>query len=172
MSRRSRDLRLFVVGVVAVLGTVSAVVVVGGRSRGSPGSGRPTVVTTTGGVPLRAAPARSGAGALGRQSPPPGRPASIGALGSPPIQADPELADPALARDHELLLRRRPVFQHLPYRDREIGVDFDRVVSGGRLELLVTYLGARADAVRDLRRLLARYGDPGTAYVERYEEVF
>ncbi len=70
------------------------------------------------------------------------------------------------------MLADRPLLQRLPYRDREIGVGLDRVLGDGRLELLVTYLGNRARAVGDLRRLLARYGDPGTAYVERYERVF
>jgi hypothetical protein len=88
------------------------------------------------------------------------------------VQEDPDALDPALRREHDRLLDDRPAFQHLPYRDTKIGVDFDRVASGGRLELLVTYLGSRARAVRDLRRFLDRYGDRGTAYVERYERVF
>jgi hypothetical protein len=88
------------------------------------------------------------------------------------VQVDPEAVDPGLRREHDRLLAERPAFQHLPYRDREIGVDFDRVTGDGRLELLVTYLGSRAGAVRDLDRLLSRYRDPGTAYVERYEPVF
>ena len=79
------------------------------------------------------------------------------------VQADPERLDPALAREHRRLLGERPVLQHLPYRDRRIGVNLDRVLGGGRIELLVTYLGSRARAVGDLRRLLGRYGDPGTA---------
>jgi hypothetical protein len=97
---------------------------------------------------------------------------AYGLPGPEPVQIDPETLDPALRREHERLLVERPLFQHLPYRDTEIGVDFDRVVGGGRLELLVTYLGSRDGAVRDVRRLLARYGDPGTGYVERYERVF
>jgi hypothetical protein len=89
-----------------------------------------------------------------------------------PVQADAERLDPRLRREHRRLLDERPVFQHLPFRDREIGVGFDRVTSDGRLELLVTYLGSRARAEGDFRRLIARYGDPGTAYVERYQRVF
>jgi hypothetical protein len=87
-------------------------------------------------------------------------------------QENPEQVDPALRREHDRLLAARPAFQHLPYRDHAIGVGFDRVLPGGALELLVTYLGSRARAVGDLHRLLARYGDPGTAYVERYQRVF
>jgi hypothetical protein len=89
-----------------------------------------------------------------------------------PVQIDPEAVDPGLAGEHRRDLSARPVFQHLPYRDREIGVGFDEVVGGGKLELLVTYLGSRAAAERDFHRLLGRYRDPGTAYVERYRRVF
>ena len=94
------------------------------------------------------------------------------AAATTPVQADPERLDPSAGSGASRALGARPVFQHLPYRDRGIGVDFDRVLGDGRLELLVTYLGSRARAVGDLRRLLGRYGDPGTAYVERYQRVF
>jgi len=173
----------FAFGVLAVVGTVLALALgaVDGPARRTSGSSRPASPAAEprpaalGVAPAGVEAAAAGASGVVGQAPAVGvvrAPAVAAAGGSTPVQVDPELLDPGLRREHDRLLRERPLFQHLPYRDTEIGVDFDRVVAGGRLELLVTYLGSRARAVGDVRRLLARYGDPGTAYVERYEKVF
>ncbi|HWH09500.1 MAG TPA: collagen-like protein [Solirubrobacteraceae bacterium] len=204
MSGRPSDLRLFVLGGLAIVVAVFVLVLVGrpsgaprglrsGASPGQPGepgelvqpgqageSGQPGQAGQAGesdqpGQPGEAADSgQSGQPGAGQAAPEPaGAEVVSGSAGSAATrQENPETADPGLRREHERLLRQRPVFQHLPYRDREIGVDFDRVLIGGRLELLVTYLGSRAGAVADVHRLLSRYGDPGTAYVMRYERVF
>ncbi|HEY5197381.1 MAG TPA: hypothetical protein VIJ51_10190 [Solirubrobacteraceae bacterium] len=167
MSRRPSDLRLFVFGGLVLVVAMSVLVL---RTHPSGGRRDPGGRSTPAGSSVPAPQAtidRTDAPPAGIESPAPRVKAP-----AVPVQADPEAVDPGLRREHDRLLRDRPAFQHLPYRDTEIGVDFDRVVGGGRLELLVTYLGSRARAARDVHRLLARYGDPGTAYVERYQRVF
>jgi hypothetical protein len=85
---------------------------------------------------------------------------------------DPEKLDPALRREHRELLRSRPLEQHLPYRDREIGVTLVNSTSGGQLVLLVSYLHSQGTARKDVRRLMASYHDPGGEYLIRYRPVF
>jgi hypothetical protein len=185
-----------------VLAAVVAVVAIGGLVLGTGGSGRspvaklPSAASAAGGAqggdvrvgatagiwPVAAARQGTSSGSPGRENPERVDPELRQERAGPELrqegvdpelrQENPEQVDPALRREHDRLLVERPVFQHLPYRDRAIGVGFDRVLPGGALELLVTYVGSRARAVEDLHRLLARYRDPGTAYVERYERVF
>lgn len=156
MKRPTSAGALFLLGMLVLITVMLVLVISGNRSGGYPSG---TASSTS----------------IGRRSP-----SAAGPIAPPPVpsgaavvvQENVETFDPTLRRAHDRLLRERPLFQHLPYRDVEIGVGFDRVAADGRLELLVTYLGARSRAVRDLRGLLARYGDPGTAYVERYQRVF
>ncbi|HEX3874887.1 MAG TPA: hypothetical protein VHW26_12120 [Solirubrobacteraceae bacterium] len=175
MSRPGPTDRLFVPGGLILVAAVAVLAVAGDPAD------RPARAVLRSGPSVRASPPSGLAGAadeVGSTGPPAAAslPSAVArapaAAPAGPIQVNPEALDPSLRREHDRLLEDRPVFQHLPYRDRRIGVDFDRVAAGGRLELLVTYVGSRAAAVRDLGRLLARYADPGTAYVERYERVF
>lgn len=156
---------LFVFGGVVVITAILLLVVGANRSGGSrAAAGRGGPASPAPGVTRL----RSAASRVARREPP-----GLARSGPPaPVQENPEALDPVLRRAHERLLRDRPVFQRLPYRDAEIGVAFDRVAADGRLELLVTYLGARSRAIRDFQRLLTRYGDSGAAYVERYTRVF
>jgi hypothetical protein len=85
---------------------------------------------------------------------------------------DPEAHDPKLRSEHRRFLRARPLEQHLPYRDREIGVNIVDVTKNGKLILLVTYLHSQASARADMQGLLARYHDPATEYVINYRPVF
>jgi hypothetical protein len=153
---------------VAVIVTLAlAMVSADGAATSVRRTGTPAAAIADGVIAGSAAP-----GSLTPGSPTPGSPPPEHRAPRSPVQENPEQVDPGLRREHERLLAQRPAFQHLPYRDREIGVGFDRVLASGALELLVTYLGSRASAVADMHRLLGRYGDPGTAYVERYERVF
>jgi hypothetical protein len=90
----------------------------------------------------------------------------------PLLNIDPEAHDPKLRAEHHRLLRSRPLEQHLPYRDREIGADLVNVTTGGKLVLLITYIHSQAAARADIERLMAHYHDSGGAYVIRYEQVF
>jgi hypothetical protein len=85
---------------------------------------------------------------------------------------DPEAHDPKLRSEHRRFLRARPLEQHLPYRDREIGVNIVDVTKNGKPILLVTYLHSQASARADMQTLLARYHDPATEYVIHYRPVF
>jgi hypothetical protein len=85
---------------------------------------------------------------------------------------DPEAHNPRLRSEHRRFLQARPLEQHLPYRDREIGVELADVTKTGKLVLLVTYLHSATAAREDMQALLARYHDPATAYVIRYRPVF
>lgn len=91
---------------------------------------------------------------------------------TPTGNIDPEVRNPALRAAHRRLLAIRPLEQHLPYRDHEIGADLVNVTATGKLVVLVTYLHSQAAAERDLRRLMNHYRDPGRAYVVRYQPVF
>ncbi|HEY7892948.1 MAG TPA: hypothetical protein VIC05_12135 [Solirubrobacteraceae bacterium] len=90
----------------------------------------------------------------------------------PELNLDPERLDSALRLEHERFLRSRPLEQHLPYRDHEIGVDIVGLARSGKPVLLVTYLHSRASAQLHFQRLLARYRDPGHIYAVRYQPVF
>jgi hypothetical protein len=85
---------------------------------------------------------------------------------------DPEAHNPRLRGEHRRFLAARPLEQHLPYRDREIGVQLVDVTKTGKLVLLVTYLHSRTAAREDMQALLARYHDPATEYAIRYRPVF
>lgn len=88
------------------------------------------------------------------------------------VNIDPEAHDPKLRAEHRDFLASRPLEQHLPYRDREIGVELVNVTATGKPVLLVTYIRSQASAQQDIDNVMARYRDPGTAYVIHYRRVF
>lgn len=90
----------------------------------------------------------------------------------PQVNIDPEATDPVLRAEHQKFLESRPLEQHLPYRDHEIGADVMNITPSGKLVVLVTYIHSQQAAQRDIDGLMARYHDPGTGYVIRYQPVF
>jgi hypothetical protein len=101
--------------------------------------------------------------------------ASTGVTAGPPhrerINLDPDAHDPALRAAHLGLLAAEPFLQRLPYRDRELGVALAGVNWRGKPMLVVIYRGAVDAARRDLRAVLRRARDPGTAYEMRYRPL-
>jgi hypothetical protein len=101
--------------------------------------------------------------------------ASIAVREAPPSQRsanlDPDARDPALRAAHLRLLTAEPFLQRLPYRDRWLGVALAGVNGQGKPVLVVVYRGAAATARRDLRAVLQRDRDPGTAYELRYRAL-
>jgi hypothetical protein len=91
---------------------------------------------------------------------------------SDPSSLEPDTTVKGLRARHQQILRERPVFQHLPFRDHEIGVDIFDVSAQGKLILRVTYLNSLRAAKRHLSALMARYHDPGSEYEVRYQPVF
>lgn len=62
----------------------------------------------------------------------------------------------------------RPAYQHLPYRTTEVRIDITSVTSDGRIVLTVTPLGANVSPRAEYQAFLARYHDPGSAYLPSY----
>jgi hypothetical protein len=59
----------------------------------------------------------------------------------------------------------RPAYQHLPYRTSQIHIDITNVTSDGRIVLTVTPLGPNVNPRAEYKAFLARYHDPGSAYL-------
>jgi hypothetical protein len=62
----------------------------------------------------------------------------------------------------------RPAYQHLPYRTSQVRITIINVTSDGRVVLSVTPLSANVNPQAAYRAFLARYHDPGSAYVPLY----
>jgi hypothetical protein len=65
--------------------------------------------------------------------------------------------------------RAAPAYQHLPYRTDEVRIDIVNVTSDGRVVLEVSPLGLNVNPRLAYRHFLARYHDPGSDYLARYE---
>jgi hypothetical protein len=59
----------------------------------------------------------------------------------------------------------RPAYQHLPYRTSQVRIDITNVTSDGRIVLTVTPLGPNVSPRAEYQAFLARYHDPGSAYL-------
>jgi hypothetical protein len=64
--------------------------------------------------------------------------------------------------------QQRPAYQHLPYRGEEARIEIADITSDGRLVLKVVPLGMNVNPRVAYRRFLARYRDPGSAYLPEY----
>lgn len=62
----------------------------------------------------------------------------------------------------------RPAYQHLPYRTSQIRITITNVTSDGRVVLSVTPLNPNVNPQVAYRAFLARYHDPGSAYLPLY----
>lgn len=62
----------------------------------------------------------------------------------------------------------RPAYQHLPYRTSQVRIDITNVTSDGRIVLTVTPLGPNVSPQAEYQAFLARYHDPGSAYLPSY----
>lgn len=62
----------------------------------------------------------------------------------------------------------RPAYQHLPYRTSQVRIDITNVTSDGRIVLTVTPLNPDVNPQAEYRAFLARYHDPGSAYLASY----
>jgi hypothetical protein len=85
-----------------------------------------------------------------------------------PLNVDVDAHVRALLAEHTRLLTTQPLLQHLPYRDRRLGIALAGATGWGEPVLLVAYRGSAGDARRDLRALLARVHDRGSEYALRY----
>jgi hypothetical protein len=59
----------------------------------------------------------------------------------------------------------RPAYQHLPYRTSNVRINITDVTSDGRIVLTVTPLSPNVSPKTEYQRFLARYHDPGAAYL-------
>jgi hypothetical protein len=62
----------------------------------------------------------------------------------------------------------RPAFQHLPYRTGQVRIEITNVTSEGRIVLTITPLGPNVSPQAEYQAFLARYHDPGSAYLPSY----
>jgi hypothetical protein len=62
----------------------------------------------------------------------------------------------------------RPAYQHLPYRTSHVRIAISNVTSDGRILLSVTPLGPNVSPQVEYHAFLARYHDPGSAYLAVY----
>lgn len=62
----------------------------------------------------------------------------------------------------------RPAYQHLPYRTSQVRIDITNVTSDGRVVLTVMPLGPDVNPRAEYQAFLARYHDPGSAYLAGY----
>lgn len=58
-----------------------------------------------------------------------------------------------------------PAYQHLPYRTGQVRIEITNVTSDGRIVLTVTPLSPNVNPQAEYQAFLARYHDPGSAYL-------
>lgn len=62
----------------------------------------------------------------------------------------------------------RPAYQHLPYRTNQVHIVIANVTSDGQIVLSVSPLGPNVNPQVEYGKFLARYHDPGSAYLPLY----
>jgi hypothetical protein len=85
------------------------------------------------------------------------------------IQGQDRYNSTARFRDYERYQHlTRPAYQHLPYRTSQVRITITNVTSDGQVVLSVTPLSANVNPEAAYRAFLARYHDPGSAYLPLY----